>query len=105
MSGISTHVLDTASGKPAANVRVHLFDGQSEIATAVTNADGRCPALLPLDHPLKIGQYRLCFEVSDFFPDGFYPEVSISFYVRDASANYHVPLLISPFGFTTYRGS
>jgi 5-hydroxyisourate hydrolase len=105
MSGISTHVLDTASGKPAANILVRLFRGEREICSKITGPDGRCPALLPPDVPLAAGTYRLIFEINSYFADGFFPEVSISFAVRDASAHYHVPLLISPFGFTTYRGS
>lgn len=105
MSGISTHVVNTATGQPAANVRVRLFDGHAEIASALTNADGRCPALLPPDVPLRLGTYRMVFEVASSFAEGFYPEVSISFHVKDASAHHHVPLLISGFGFTTYRGS
>ena len=105
MSGITTHVLDTASGKPATNVRVRLYREEREIGSASTDTDGRCPALLAADTPLKTGLYRLVFEIGDYFPNGFYPEVSISFTIRDTSAHYHVPLLISPFGFTTYRGS
>jgi 5-hydroxyisourate hydrolase len=105
MSGLSTHVLDTASGKPAAGVRVRLYDTGRELFSAATDSAGRCAVLLPPDTLLQVGQYRLVFEIGDHFPDGFYPEVSISFIVRDASAHYHIPLLISPFGFTTYRGS
>jgi 5-hydroxyisourate hydrolase len=105
MSTISTHVLDTSAGQPAANIRVRLFSGESEIGSGVTNADGRCAALLPSGANLTPGVYRIVFEVGKRFPDGFYPEVSITFVIRDASTHYHVPLLISPFGFTTYRGS
>jgi 5-hydroxyisourate hydrolase len=105
MSGLSTHVLDTSSGKPASGIRVRVFDESGEIGSADTNAEGRCPSLLPVNMQLKEGTYRLVFEIGSKFPNGFYPEVSISFLVRDASAHYHVPLLISPFGFTTYRGS
>lgn len=105
MSGISTHVLDTSRGRPAANVRVRLLLGEDEIASATTNADGRCPALLPGTVALTAGTYRLVFEIGSYFEESFYPEVSISFVVKDAAAHYHVPLLISPFGFTTYRGS
>ena len=104
MSGLSTHVLDISSGTPAANVRVRLYQEDREIGSALTNVDGRCPALLPADVPFERGKYRLVFEVGSRFPDGFYPEVSISFIIRDTSAHYHVPLLISPYGFTTYRG-
>ncbi|MGC2660472.1 MAG: hydroxyisourate hydrolase [Bryobacteraceae bacterium] len=105
MSTISTHVLDTSVGQPAKNVRVRLFSGETEIGSGVTNADGRCATLLDKGTDLTTGVYRIVFEIADRFPDGFYPEVSITFAVRDSSAHYHVPLLISPFGFTTYRGS
>lgn len=105
MSGISTHVLNTASGRPAANVRVRLYCGDREISSQTTDANGRCSALLPSGTLLTAGTYRLLFEVADYFPQAFYPEVTISFMVSDASAHYHVPLLISPFGYTTYRGS
>ena len=98
-------MLDTSAGKPAANIRVRLFAGDTEIGSGFTNADGRCPSLLPPGGTIVPGIYRIVFEVGERFPDGFYPEVSITFAVRDASAHYHVPLLISPFGFTTYRGS
>lgn len=105
MSGISTHVLDTSRGRPVPNVRVHLFRKEMEIFSTTTNADGRCPALLPENEPLIPGIYRLVFETGTYFDNSFYPEVCVSFTVSDASAHYHVPLLISPFGFTTYRGS
>jgi 5-hydroxyisourate hydrolase len=87
------------------NIRVRLFSGESEIGSGMTDIDGRCPSLLPPGGTVTPGVYRIVFEVGNRFPDGFYPEVSITFTVRDASAHYHVPLLISPFGFTTYRGS
>lgn len=105
MSGISTHVLDTSRGKPVPNMRVRLFRQEIEILVTTTNPDGRCPTLLPANETLLPGAYRLIFETSAYFEDSFYPEVSISFRVIDPSAHYHVPLLISPFGFTTYRGS
>ncbi len=105
MSGISTHVLDTAAGKPAAGVPVRLFLEGRELASEVTNQDGRCPALLRGEMKVEAGIYRLVFDVSARFPNGFYPTVEITFRVTDVSAHYHVPLLLSPFGFTTYRGS
>jgi 5-hydroxyisourate hydrolase-like protein (transthyretin family) len=67
MSSISTHVLDTSSGKPVAGVRVHLFGDAGEIASGVTNADGRCPALLPQGSSLCPGTYHLSFEIADYF--------------------------------------
>ena len=105
MSGISTHVLDTAAGRPAAGITIRLFLGDRELAAAVTNEEGRVQALLPPDVPLSVGTYRIVFAVASRWPDGFYPEVSVTFSVRDPGSHYHVPLLISPFGFTTYRGS
>jgi len=102
---LSTHVLDTSRGTPAVNVRVRLYCGAAEVFSGRTDADGRCPALLAPDMLLKAGAYRLVFEIAEYFPNGFYPEVSISFIIRETSVHYHVPLLISPFGFTTYRGS
>lgn len=105
MSGISIHILNTAAGKPAANVRVRLFQSDREISSAITDADGRCAALLPKGIELTPGLYRILFEVGSCFSDAFYPEVSVTFQVRDASSHYHVPLLISPFGYITYRGS
>ena len=105
MSGISTHILNAAAGKPAPNVRVRLFQSDREVSSALTNQDGRCPALLPNGVELTPGIYRIVFEVGPCFPDAFYPEVSVTFQVRDGSSHYHVPLLISPFGYTTYRGS
>ncbi len=105
MSGISTHILDTSQGRPGADIRVRLFQSDREIASSKTDADGRCSALLPKDVALSPGVYRIVFEVGSHFSDGFYPEVTVSFHVRDASQHYHVPLLISRFGYTTYRGT
>jgi 5-hydroxyisourate hydrolase len=103
MSGISTHVLDTAAGQPAAGIAVKLFQGDRQVGAGVTNANGRCPDLLT--EALQPGTYKIVFDILPRFPNGFYPEVSITFLVRDPSTHYHLPLLISPFGFTTYRGS
>jgi 5-hydroxyisourate hydrolase len=105
MSGISTHVLDTASGRPAAGIKVRLWLAGAAIGSGITGPDGRVGQLLPEGATLTPGHYRICFEIGDYFPDGFYPEVSVTFAVRDSSGHYHVPLLISPFGYTTYRGS
>ena len=105
MSGLSTHVLDMSSGKPAANMRVRLYLGEREINATLTNSDGRCAALLAQNTELVVGTYRLVFETGSWFTECFYPEVSITFTVNDPAAHYHVPLLISPFGYTTYRGS
>ena len=105
MSTISTHVLNTSSGSPAANVAVRLFESNREIGRGSTDANGRCSSLLPPGEELAVGAYRLVFDVQFVFPDGFYPEVSVVFIVRDPAARYHIPLLISPFGYTTYRGT
>lgn len=105
MSGISTHILDIAAGRPAAGITVRLFLGERVLATAVTNEEGRVQALLPSGVPLSKNIYRIVFDVASHWPDGFYPEVSLTFSVKDPGSHYHVPLLISPFGFTTYRGS
>ena len=105
MSGISTHILDTAAGRPASGIQVHLYREGEQLASAWTNADGRVPALLPAEIPLVSGQYRILFDVGTRWSDSFYPEVSVTFWVKNPESNYHIPLLISPFGFTTYRGS
>ena len=105
MSGISTHVLDLSSGTPARGIPVRLLRDGRELSTALTDADGRCTALLPADSCLDGGTYHLVFEVQSRFPEGFYPEVTVAFVVRDPASHYHVPLLISAFGYTTYRGS
>lgn len=105
MSGISTHVLDTANGTPVAGIRVRLFLEGRTIGGGTTDQDGRIRALLPENATLTPGYYRLLFEIGDYFPHGIYPEVSVTFIVRDDAGHHHVPLLISPFGYTTYRGS
>lgn len=113
MSQITTHILDTSLGLPAANVPVRLEKPYSGyqweiIASGITNADGRVPNLLPNESPLEPGTYRLVFEIEDYFLDGgrksFYPFIPIVFEVFDSS-HYHVPLLLNPFGYSTYRGS
>lgn len=88
-----------------AGINVHLFMSDEAIGSGTTDHDGRLRTLLPDGATLERGSYRILFEIGDYFPQGFYPEVSVSFAVRDAAAHYHVPLLISPFGYTTYRGS
>jgi 5-hydroxyisourate hydrolase len=113
MSAITTHVLDTSRGRPAGGVRVVLEvrsdAGWEVLGRGATDADGRLKNLLPAGFDLKAGVYRLTFGTSDYFAaervESFYPEVSLSFIVKDAAAHYHVPLLLSPFGYSTYRGS
>lgn len=114
MSAITTHVLDISIGRPAAGVLVRLDrqtpDGEWEsIGSQETDSDGRARDLIPDGEPLLVALYRLTFEVGPYFRnrriDGFYQEVTIAFIVKDASQHYHVPLLLSPFGYSTYRGS
>ena len=104
MSHITTHVLDTAIGKPAAAIPVALFQNGELIADATTDADGRVSALGP--EVLPAGGYTLLFDVAAYFGDSpsFYPRVIIDFVV-EGPEHYHVPLLLSPFGYSTYRGS
>lgn len=110
--GISTHVLDTATGRPAEGMAVALerVDGAgwSEVAGGVTDADGRVGALVG-DADLQTGTYRITFGTEGYFSGrgeaSFYPEVRIDFRVHDASEHYHVPLLTSAWSFSTYRGS
>lgn len=108
MSGISTHVLDLAQGKPAFNVPVRLelyeFDSWREVASRFTTADGRCDELLP-PNDVSPGNYRLIFNSGAYQATSFYPEIVICFSVVPGSVNYHLPLLLSPHGYTTYRGS
>jgi 5-hydroxyisourate hydrolase len=105
MSSLSTHVLDTALGRPAPNIQVRLYQGAQEIAAGTTDADGRIAELAP---KLERGAYQLWFDVAAYAEstgqDTFFPEVSVTFTVTD-ERHYHVPLLLSPFAFSTYRGS
>jgi len=108
MSGISTHVLDLALGKPAFNVPVRLerfeFGSWVEIASRHTTADGRCDEIVPAND-VTAGSYRLVFGTGTYQQASLYPEVVISFLVSQGSCDYHLPLLLSPHGYTTYRGS
>ena len=104
MSGISTHVLDTEKGRPASGIPVTLEYKGGEwqvINTSLTDSNGRIAQLVPHGEPLQPGMYRLTFLTGG----PFFPEISIVFHVADASAHYHVPLLLSSYGYTTYRGS
>ena len=105
MSGISTHVLDLGAGAPAAGISVRLLRDKDEIGSAVTNSDGRCTSLVRNGESLNEGVYCLIFDIAARYPQSFYPEIAISFRVTDSSSHYHVPVLLSPFGYTTYRGS
>ena len=112
MSTISTHVLDTARGSPANGVRVTLeaqaADGWVRLGSASTDADGRAPDLLH-GEGMEPGVHRLTFDTGSWFrqhgTSGFYPEVTVLFEITEADGHYHVPLLLSPFGYSTYRGS
>ena len=110
MISLSTHILDTAHGCPAAGVALRLDTAEgASLFSGVTDQDGRCPGM----PPLAPGRYRLCFAVADYFrqrgvplPDPpFLDVVAIDFGLAEADGHYHVPLLVSPFAYSTYRGS
>lgn len=115
MSPITTHVLDTAQGKPAKGIEAVLEtlpEGQGHWTTlgkGVTNADGRITDLLDKNTRLEPGVYRLRFDTAAYFSaagvNGFYPFIHITFTLADPGQHYHVPLLLSPYGYSTYRGS
>jgi 5-hydroxyisourate hydrolase len=112
MSQLTTHILDTTLGQPAAGVAIALYEPSGadwrELAHGTTNADGRIPDLLPADKILAPGPYKLTFFTQEYFArrgqPHFYPFIDICFTVADDS-HYHVPLLLNPFGYSTYRGS
>jgi 5-hydroxyisourate hydrolase len=103
MAGITTHILDTAKGRPAAGVPITLFRDRDVLFDGVTDDDGRARVLEP--DRVKPGTYRLVFDTGAYNPTGFFPEATIVFRVDDVTQHYHVPLLLSPFGYSTYRGS
>lgn len=113
---LTTHILDTANGRPAAGVRIELYaiegEGRRHLASVVTNDDGRTDEPLVPEGELRAGVYELVFSIGDYFSAHvaapsipFVGEVPIRFGVADPDAHYHVPLLASPFGYSTYRGS
>jgi 5-hydroxyisourate hydrolase len=112
MSGITTHVLDVARGRPAAGLRVAVDlqegDGWTPVGGGTTDADGRVPGLVA-GGALRPGVHRVTFFTGDWFAAerlaGFYPLVTVVCEIRDPAAHYHVPLLLSPYGYSTYRGS
>ncbi len=113
MSQLTTHILDTSAGKPASGVKIRLEqagpdDTWAFIAEGISNADGRVSDLLKSNLVLAPGNYKLHFETAAYFEKqkvkSFYPFVEIVFEILDAS-HYHVPLLLNPFGYSTYRGS
>lgn len=111
-SPITTHVLDLSLGKPAAGlvVRLEKFSGGAwlPVAEAVTDSDGRIMTFLSPDQSLSNNPYRLTFQTGEYFAstgrEAFYPKVSVEFLAAEGE-HYHIPLLLSPFGYTTYRGS
>jgi len=109
MSTISTHVLDTSLGRPAAGIRVTLRRDSSLIGSGMTDEDGRVRDLLEKGSMLTEGDYTLSFSVGDYFANSkretFYGDIQISFRIGAGTEHYHVPLLLSPFGYSTYRGS
>jgi len=108
---ISTHVLDTSTGRPAAGVPVIVYhhDGADwmHVGGATTDRDGRANGLLDPTASVSAGAYRIVFEISEYFGDidAFYSQITIDFVIRDEQSHYHVPLLVSPYGYSTYRGS
>jgi 5-hydroxyisourate hydrolase len=110
--GLSTHILDTALGRPAVGVKLALWQlqaaGWTEIGSGVTDSDGRCRTLLG-DTNLAAGEYSIRFETGPWYEaqglQGLYPHVAIVFTVRDPDQHYHIPLLLTANGYTTYRGS
>jgi 5-hydroxyisourate hydrolase len=106
MARLSTHVLDTSRGKPAAGVAIRLYRDGELVASAATDQDGRTTEPLLSGDAVIVGTYQLEFAVGAYFGSSqFLDDVVVRFRIADAAANYHVPLLISPFGYTTYRGS
>jgi 5-hydroxyisourate hydrolase len=99
---ITTHVLDTGRGRPAAGVPVRFIAGEQLLAEGVTDDDGRVIDLGP--ETVEPGTYQLVFDVAAYDADAFFPEVTLTFTVTD-DGHHHVPLLISPFAYSTYRGS
>jgi 5-hydroxyisourate hydrolase len=112
MSQITTHVLDTAKGKPAAGMKIILFKIENEewqtITGGITDVDGRIPGLLGKNIIPEAGIFKLKFETKEYFDKQdvktFFPFIEIIFEIKDKE-HYHVPLLLNPYGYTTYRGS
>jgi 5-hydroxyisourate hydrolase len=109
---LTTHVLDTAHGVPAAGMKIRLYRGAQLLAETVTNADGRTASPLIADGQLIAGDYRIEFDAGDYFAASgssdarrFLDVVPVVFIVDDPTRSYHVPLLVSPWAYSTYRGS
>jgi len=107
MGRLTTHVLDTARGKPGTGIRIELYGPDDvKLGETRTNADGRTDAPLLEGERLRAGTYQLVFHVGAYFAgDGCFDVVPVRIRIADASQHYHVPLLCSPWGYTTYRGS
>jgi len=114
MAKLTTHILDTSSGKPANGVKINLYRKENQnsvlIKTAQTNSDGRCDEALLSDNDFRVGCYEIEFAVDQYFKTNsvdspFLRDVVVRFYITEGEGNYHVPLLISPFSYSTYRGS
>jgi 5-hydroxyisourate hydrolase len=103
---VSTHVLDAVAGRPAAGIAVRLFAGEDLLAEGVTDRDGRCRLT---EDATAVGTHRLVFSTGIWFTEHgretFYPEVVLTFAVQEPAEHHHVPLLLSPFAYSTYRGS
>lgn len=117
MSGLSTHVLDTANGVPGADIKIKLYKVEGEqlvlVTSAVTNSDGRTDTLLLSSDEIRVGKYQLQFDTADYFrargalvaDTAFLDDIVIRFGINNTEEHYHVPLLVSPFSYSTYRGS
>jgi len=116
MTGLTTHVLDISAGKPGADIFYQLFRldrGRVELLSGRTNEDGRCDSPLLKEESMQAGRYELVFHVAGYFrrqgvdlaDPPFLDQVAIRFGIADAAQHYHIPLLVSPYGYSTYRGS
>lgn len=113
MGSLSTHVLDTASGRPAEGLRIELYRGSNLVKDVVTNADGRCDEALLSEAEFASGDYELRFHAGDYLrgqgvkllEPAFLDIIPIRFGLAEGQGHYHVPLLLSPYGYSTYRGS
>ena len=109
--GLSTHILDQVNGQPAAGVRVQVFSDDQILADQLTNDDGRCGELITAE-ALKLETYKIKFSAGAYLVKSghiegapFFDEIDVTITISDLSRHYHVPLLLSPFGYSTYRGS